>query len=147
MIKLKNLSLRRGLKELLNDATLTLNPGYKAGLVGANGVGKSSLFALLMGQLHADAGSAEIPAQWVIAHVAQETPALEQSALDFVLDGDHGLRKLEADLAAAEARGDGIAIGHLHDEMAHIEAYSASSRAARCVWRQRQVSRTSSVVS
>ena len=131
MIKLKNLSLRRGLKELLKDANLTLNPGYKVGLIGANGVGKSTLFALLMGQLHADAGSAELPAQWEIAHVAQETPALQQSALDFVLDGDHGLRALEAQLALAEQSGDGNAIGHLHGELAHIDGYSAPARAAR----------------
>ncbi|BEV70572.1 ATP-binding cassette domain-containing protein [Paludibacterium sp. THUN1379] len=131
MIQIKNLALRRGLKELLKDASLTLNPGYKAGLVGANGVGKSSLFALLMGELHADAGSADIPPNWVIAHVAQETPALTQSALDFVLDGDHELRTLERDLAAAEAAGDGMAQGHLHDEMTRIEAYSAPARAAR----------------
>jgi len=131
MIKLKNLSLRRGLKELLKDANLTLNPGYKVGLIGANGVGKSTLFALLMGQLHADAGSAELPAQWEIAHVAQETPALQQSALDFVLDGDHGLRALEAQLALAEQSGDGNAIGHLHGELAHIDGYRAPARAAR----------------
>ena len=131
MIQIKHLALRRGLKELLNDATLTLNPGYKAGLTGANGVGKSSLFALLRGELHADAGGAEIPPHWVIAHVAQETPALAQSALDFVLDGDSELRALEARLAAAEAAGDGMAQGHLHDALAHIDAYSAPARAAR----------------
>jgi ATP-binding cassette subfamily F protein 3 len=131
MIKLQNLALRRGLKELFKDASLILNPGYKAGLVGANGVGKSSLFALLMGELHPDGGSAEVPPQWVIAHVAQETPALELSALEFVLDGDHELRALEAQLALAETRNDGLAIGHLHDQMAQIDGYSAASRAAR----------------
>ena len=131
MIQIKNLALRRGLKDLLTDASLTLNPGYKAGLVGANGVGKSSLFALLMGELHADAGSADIPPTWTLAHVAQETPALERSALDYVLDGDRELRALEARLQDAEASGDGIAQGHLHGEMARIEAYSAPSRAAR----------------
>lgn len=131
MIQLKNLALRRGLKDLLKDTSLTLNPGYKVGLVGANGVGKSTLFALLMGGLQSDAGSAEIPPTWVIAHVAQETPALEQSALDFVLDGDRELRSLEARLNQAEIDNDGIAIGHLHEEMAHIEGYSAASRAAR----------------
>ena len=131
MIQIKNLALRRGQKDLLTDASLTLNPGYKAGLVGANGVGKSSLFALLMGELHADAGSADIPPTWTLAHVAQETPALERSALDYVLDGDRELRALEARLQDAEASGDGIAQGHLHGEMARIEAYSAPSRAAR----------------
>ncbi|RMC96208.1 ATP-binding cassette domain-containing protein [Aquitalea palustris] len=131
MIQLKNLSLRRGLKELLVNASLTLNPGYKTGLVGANGVGKSSLFALLKGELHADGGDADIPKQWVMAHVAQETPALDTAAIDYVLDGDHELRQLEAELAAAEARDDGSAIGHLHGELARIEAYSAPARAAK----------------
>ncbi|MDE1711583.1 ATP-binding cassette domain-containing protein, partial (plasmid) [Chromobacterium amazonense] len=74
MIQLKNLSLRRGLKELLVGANLTLNPGYKAGLTGANGVGKSSLFAMLLGELHADGGDMLIPPNWTMAHVAQETP-------------------------------------------------------------------------
>jgi ATP-binding cassette subfamily F protein 3 len=131
MIQIRNLALRRGLKDLLKDVTVTLNPGYKAGLVGANGVGKSSFFALLRGELHADAGGADIPPTWTISHVAQETPALERSAIDYVLDGDRELRAIEVKLAQAEADGDGIAIGHLHDEMTRIDAYSATSRAAR----------------
>ncbi|AOZ49299.1 ATP-binding cassette domain-containing protein [Chromobacterium vaccinii] len=131
MIQLKNLSLRRGLKELLIGANLTLNPGYKAGLTGANGVGKSSLFAMLLGELHADGGDMLLPPNWTIAHVAQETPALERSALDYVLDGDKELRALEAQLAIAEDKHDGNAIGHLHGELAHIDAYSAPSRAGK----------------
>ena len=131
MIQLKNLSLRRGLKQLLNNSTLTLNPGTRAGLIGANGVGKSSLFALLMGQLHADAGDILIPPNWVMAHVAQETPALQRSAIDHVLDGDAELRQLEAALARAEQGGDGMQIGHLHDQLAAIDAYSAPARAGR----------------
>ena len=131
MIQLKNLSLRRGLKELLIGANLTLNPGYKAGLTGANGVGKSSLFAMLLGELHADGGDMLLPPNWTVAHVAQETPALERSALDYVLDGDKELRALEAQLAIAEDKHDGNAIGHLHGELAHIDAYSAPSRAGK----------------
>ncbi|MEO2219182.1 ATP-binding cassette domain-containing protein [Chromobacterium vaccinii] len=131
MIQLKNLSLRRGLKELLIGANLTLNPGYKAGLTGANGVGKSSLFAMLLGELHADGGDMLLPPNWTVAHVAQETPALERSALDYVLDGDKELRALEAQLAVAEDKHDGNAIGHLHGELAHIDAYSAPSRAGK----------------
>ncbi|UTH73809.1 ATP-binding cassette domain-containing protein [Chromobacterium sp. IIBBL 290-4] len=131
MIQLKNLSLRRGLKELLVGANLTLNPGYKAGLTGANGVGKSSLFAMLLGELHADGGDTLIPPNWTLAHVAQETPALERSALDYVLDGDKELRSLEAQLASAEDKHDGNAIGHLHGELANIDAYSAPARAAK----------------
>ncbi|MEO9382867.1 ATP-binding cassette domain-containing protein [Chromobacterium phragmitis] len=131
MIQLKNLSLRRGLKELLIGANLTLNPGYKAGLTGANGVGKSSLFAMLLGELHADGGDMLLPPNWTVAHVAQETPALERSALDYVLDGDKELRALEAQLADAEDKHDGNAIGHLHGELANIDAYSAPSRAGK----------------
>ncbi|BBH12496.1 ATP-binding cassette domain-containing protein [Chromobacterium haemolyticum] len=131
MIQLKNLNLRRGLKELLLGANLTLNPGYKTGLTGANGAGKSSLFALLMGELHADSGDALLPPHWTIAHVAQETPALERSALDYVLDGDHELRQLEQELQDAEERHDGNAIGHLHGELARIDAYAAPARAGK----------------
>ncbi|WP_174875614.1 ATP-binding cassette domain-containing protein [Vogesella oryzae] len=131
MIQLKNLTLRRGLKELLVAANLTINPGNKVGMVGANGAGKSSLFALLRGELHAESGDAIVPAQWTMAHVAQETPALQRSALDYVLDGDAELRSLEQQLAAAEHSGDGHAIGHLHEELARIDGYAAPSRAAR----------------
>nr|WP_294864727.1 ATP-binding cassette domain-containing protein [uncultured Pseudogulbenkiania sp.] len=131
MIQLQNLSLRRGLKELLNNASITLNPGYKVGVVGANGAGKSSLFALLMGQLHADSGDASVPAHWTIAHVAQETPALECSALDYVLDGDAELRQLQRKLAEAEQANDGAAIGQLHGELDHIDGYAAPARAAK----------------
>ena len=80
MIQLKNLSLRRGLKELLVAANLTINPGNKVGMTGANGAGKSSVFALLKGELHAESGEVLLPPQWTMAHVAQETPALPQSA-------------------------------------------------------------------
>ena len=131
MIQLKNLTLRRGLKELLVAANLTINPGNKVGVVGANGAGKSSLFALLRGELHAESGDAIVPAHWTMAYVAQETPALQRSALDYVLDGDTELRSLEQQLAAAEQHGDGHAIGHLHEELARIDGYAAPSRAAR----------------
>ena len=131
MIQLKNLSLRRGLKDLLLAANLTINPGNKVGMTGANGTGKSSLFALLRGELHADNGEALIPPHWTMAHVAQETPALAQSALDFVLDGDTELRALEQRLAAAEDSGDGNAIGTLHAELERIGGYSAAARAGK----------------
>ena len=131
MIQLKNLSLRRGAKELFNSVTLTINPGQRVGIVGGNGAGKSSLFALLRGQLHADSGDALFPAGWTVAHVAQETPALSSSALDYVLDGDAELRALEQQLAAAETAHDGEAIGRLHSELAAIDAYAAPARAGK----------------
>ncbi|MDF0607108.1 ATP-binding cassette domain-containing protein [Neisseriaceae bacterium TC5R-5] len=131
MIQLKNLTLRRGLKELLLNCQLSLNPGYKTGLVGANGAGKSSLFALLMGELQADSGDVSVPAHWIVAHVAQETLALERSALDYVLDGDSELRQLEQALQQAEIEHDGHAIGQLHEELGHIDAYSAAARAGK----------------
>ena len=131
MIQLKQLSLRRGVKELFRDVTLTIHPGWRVGVVGGNGAGKSSLFALLRDELSTDSGDLFIPPGWVTAHVAQETPALACSALDYTLDGDRELRQLEADLATAEAAHDGEAIGHLHAELARIDAYSAPARAAR----------------
>ena len=103
MIRLSQLSLARGLKPLFEDADLTLNPGEKIGLIGPNGAGKTSLFAMLRGELHADQGDFDFPAAWRIAHVAQETPALERSALDYAIDGDTTLRALEVELAALEA--------------------------------------------
>jgi len=129
MIRLQKLTLTRGTKPLLADADLTLNPGEKVGLIGANGSGKSSLFALLRGELTADGGELDFPATWRIAHVAQETPALERPALESVIDGDAVLRALEAQLAAAEAAHDGERIGYLHAALADADAYTARSRA------------------
>ena len=129
MIRLQKLTLIRGTKPLLEAADLTLNPGEKVGLIGANGSGKSSLFALLRGELHADAGEADFPAAWRVAHVAQETPALARSALDYAIDGDTTLRRLEAELAVAEAAHDGHQIGLLHAALADADAYTVRARA------------------
>jgi ATP-binding cassette subfamily F protein 3 len=131
MIQLKNLTLRRGPKVLLNQVNASFLAGQRTGLVGANGAGKSSLFALLRGELLADGGDLEIPRQWTMAHVAQETPALEQSALDYVLDGDAELRSLQQALIEAEDRHDGEAIGHLHADLDHIGGYTAEARASK----------------
>ncbi|TCJ19765.1 ATP-binding cassette domain-containing protein [Parasulfuritortus cantonensis] len=129
MIRLTRLTLIRGSKPLLEAADLTLNPGEKVGLIGANGAGKSSLFALLRNELHADAGEVDFPAAWRIAHVAQETPALERSALDYAIDGDTTLRRLEAELAEAEAAHDGLRSGALHAALQDADAYTARARA------------------
>lgn len=109
---------------------MQLHPGHKVGLTGANGAGKSSLFALLRGEMHVESGDLEIPATWVIAHVAQETPALAMPAIEFVLDGDAELREVERNLADAEANHQGELIAELHHRLADIDGYSARARAA-----------------
>ncbi len=130
MIQFKNLSLTRGIKVLLEAATFQLHPGHKVGLIGANGAGKSSLFALLRGELQPEKGDLEIPPSWVIAHVAQETPSLDLAALEFTLDGDEELRQVESALAAAEANHEGEKIAELHHRLSDIEGYSAKARAS-----------------
>ncbi|MCC7486946.1 MAG: ATP-binding cassette domain-containing protein [Burkholderiales bacterium] len=131
MIRLSQVTLRRGAKVLLEAADLSVNPGEKVGLVGANGSGKSSLFALLRDELHADRGDVDYPARWRVAHVAQETPALARPALDYAVDGDTRLRRLEAELADAEAAHDGVRMGELHAALGDADAYTARSRAER----------------
>src|SRR5581483_11316249 len=130
-IRLSNVTLRRGAKALLEGADVALNPGDKIGLVGANGSGKSSLFALLRGELHADAGDVDVPARWRVAHVAQETPALERPALEYAIDGDATLRRLESELTGAEAANDGHRIGELHALLRDADAYTVRPRAER----------------
>jgi len=131
MIKLNQLSIRRGPRLLFESVNLTVHPGQKVGLTGANGTGKSSLFALFRGLLTADQGSATIPDSWVIAHVAQETPAVEMSAIDYALQGDEEYIRLQQLLETAEAEHDGHAQSELHDKLAAIDAYTARSRAGR----------------
>ncbi|HEX5803956.1 MAG TPA: ATP-binding cassette domain-containing protein, partial [Azospira sp.] len=130
MIVLRNLCFARAAKVLVDNASLQLGPGWKIGLTGGNGCGKSSFFALLTGALHAERGDLDLPASWVIAHVAQETPALPDAALEFTLDGDAELRQVEQALAAAEANHDGEKIGALHARLAEIGGYAAKARAA-----------------
>ena len=131
MLQLTDLSLRRGPRLLIAGASLTIYPGQKVGLVGANGCGKSSLFALLLGELHADAGDFSLPAAWELAHVAQQTPDSDRPAIEFVLDGDRELRSIQAQLAAADAAGDGLRHGELAGRLEAIDGYGAESRAAR----------------
>jgi ATP-binding cassette subfamily F protein 3 len=131
MIRLQNLTLQRGPQRLLEDAELTLHAGHKAGLIGANGAGKSSLFALLRGELHPDSGDCFLPADWRIAHMRQEVDTLERLAVDYVLDGDLRLRQVQHDLAAAEAAHDGAAQARLHSELDSADGYTADARARK----------------
>jgi ATP-binding cassette subfamily F protein 3 len=129
MIQIKNLTLRRGVKVVLKDASVTLNPGEKVGLVGRNGAGKSSLFSLITGRLQADAGDLELPAKWRIGEVAQNMPETEQGATDFVLEGDLPLMEARAALAAAEASEDGHAMADAHMHLEQAGAFDAPARA------------------
>jgi len=129
VIRLSQISLRRGAKLLLEQTDLALNPGEHAGLIGANGSGKSSLFALLRDELHADKGEVDLPRHWRIAHVAQETPALERPAVEYVIDGDRQLRALEERLRQAEKANDGTLMGELHAALADADVYTARPRA------------------
>ncbi|MFJ9531102.1 ATP-binding cassette domain-containing protein [Herbaspirillum sp. NPDC101396] len=133
MIRFQQVTLARGVKPLLENVDVTLNPGDKIGLIGANGAGKSSLFAMLRGELHADQGNIDYPTKWRVAYVAQETPALERAAVEYAIDGDVTLRRLEAQLAAAEAEPEsaenGIRIGELYGALADADVYTVRSRA------------------
>ena len=129
MISLKNITLRRGTKVLLDQVNTTINPGESVGLVGRNGAGKSSLFALLNGSISEDGGDFFIPPQWRMAQVAQHMPETDESATQFVLDGDTRLAELNAQLAAAEASGDGMEIAQAYVDLADAGAHDAVSRA------------------
>ena len=131
MIEIKNLTLQRGLKVLLDQAALSLAPGRRVGLIGKNGSGKSSLFALLKGEITADKGDVSIPKHWKTAAVAQETPALDISALDYVLQGDGELQLFQTALHEAEAKNDGMKQAEYHAKLEEIDAYSAPARAAK----------------
>jgi ATP-binding cassette subfamily F protein 3 len=151
MLRVNEITLRRGARVLLDAASMNVHPGQKVGLVGPNGSGKSSLFALIRNELHADAGEVALPPRWVLSHVAQETPSVDRPALEFVMDGDAELREIEAAIARAEAdplpnppprgreqtsdavsrnrpsdRGEELA--HLHARYDEIGGYQARSR-------------------
>ncbi len=129
MITLKNVTLRRGVKVLLDGASVTLNPGEKVGLVGRNGAGKSSLFALLNGNLHEDSGEYFIPAQWRMGQVAQDMPETEQGATDFVVEGDTVLQEARAEVAAAEATDDYNRMAHAYTALHDAGEHDAAARA------------------
>jgi len=134
VLKFRDVTLRRGGRVLFAAASFAVFPGQKVGITGANGTGKSSLFALLRGELQADAGDVEVPAKWVFAHVAQETPAVDQSALDYVLDGDVELRSIENAIRAAEHGSDGVRLATLHGQYDQHGGYTAASRAAQLLY-------------
>ena len=130
MLQLTDISLRRGTELLLEHASATLWRGQRVGLIGANGTGKSSLLALLRGELSPDAGSVSIPADWRMAHLEQELGDLDRPALEVVLDGDPLLRAAEGAVQRAECTGDGVAIARAHESYRQAGGYSAAARAA-----------------
>ncbi|PMH46301.1 ABC transporter ATP-binding protein [Vibrio sp. 10N.286.49.B3] len=130
MITFSDIQLLRGGKPLLEQASATIHPGDKVGLVGKNGCGKSTLFALLKSELSIDGGNFSQPSHWELAWVAQETPALERSAIEYVIDGDREFRGLEADLAQAELDDNGILVADIHGKIETIGGYTINARAA-----------------
>lgn len=131
MLNFRNIALRRGARVLFANASFTLHKGEKIGFTGANGAGKSSLFALIKGELHTDEGDVSMPPGLEIAHVAQETPAVACSAINYVMDGDRELRLLQQQLLIAEASHDGLKQAELHATLDNIGGYSAEAKAGR----------------
>ena len=131
MLQLSDVALRRGPRLLFEHASAQIHPGQNVGVTGANGTGKTSLLRLILAELAPDAGECRVPADWVIAHVDQATPSDTRAAVEYVLDGDAELRAIEADLAAAEAAGDGTAIAKAHARIESADGYTARSRASR----------------
>ena len=129
MITLRQITLRRGVKVVLQNASVTMHPGEKVGLIGRNGAGKSSLFSMLAGRLHADAGDIELPPRWRLGEVAQEMPETGDGATEFVLQGDVPLMQAQAELDAAEASGDGEAMAHAHLALDEAGAFDSRARA------------------
>jgi len=129
MLSFREVTLRRGANVLFADVSFTVHAGRKVGVVGANGAGKSSLFALIRDELEVDTGSVRLPAGTTIGHVAQETPAADRTALDYVLDGDTALRRVESRLQDAERDDDGHRVAELHAQLHAIDAYTAPARA------------------
>src|SRR5690349_17092714 len=139
MLRISGLTLSRGAKKLLDGANLALPVGHRAGVIGANGCGKSSLFAAIRGELAPDAGAIDIPPKWTLAHVEQETPAVSSAAIEYVIDGDRALREVERALAApsgdhrpshAEADAQGRRLAELHHAFEGLGGYGARARAA-----------------
>ncbi|MGL6261286.1 ABC transporter ATP-binding protein [Vibrio sp. WXL103] len=130
MITFTDIQLLRGGKPLLDQASATIHPGDKVGLVGKNGCGKSTLFALMKDELSIDAGNFQQPKHWELAWVAQETPALDRSAIEYVIDGDREFRQLEERLVEAEQADNGTLVADLHGQIETIGGYTIRARAA-----------------
>ncbi|MGZ8187967.1 MAG: ATP-binding cassette domain-containing protein [Methylosarcina sp.] len=131
MLNFKNIALRRGARVLFDHASFTIHKGQKVGITGANGAGKSSLFALIRNELHLDEGDFSMPPGLEIAHVAQETSGSDRSAIDYVMDGDRELRQFQRQLLASEEIDDGLKQAQLHAALETIGGYSAEARASR----------------
>ena len=131
MLNFKNIALRRGTRVLFANTSFTLHKGQKVGITGANGVGKSSFFALIRNELHPDEGDFSMPPNLEVAHVAQETPADEQAAIEYIIDGDQELRRLQQEIIKAEQADDGIKQAELFTKMEVIGDNTETARAAR----------------
>lgn len=131
MLSFRDVSLRRGPRLLFEQTSFIIHANNKVGITGANGCGKSSLFSLILNELHADSGTVYLPTDSVIAHVAQETPAVRRAAIEYVIDGDAGLRQLQAQLTQAEQNNDGMQQAQILAQLETIDAYTANARAAR----------------
>ncbi|MGQ3892863.1 ABC-F family ATP-binding cassette domain-containing protein [Legionella sp. CNM-4043-24] len=130
MISLRNITLSRGNKVLLENASLTLYEKQKTGLVGHNGCGKSSLFSLLLGQLTADTGECQINPQLTISHLSQQLPDSDEAALDFVLAGDEDYTHLQERLREAERLGNDADVLACHEQLTQTAGYSKPAKAA-----------------
>lgn len=131
MLNFRNITIRRGVRVLFANATFTIHKGQKVGFTGANGAGKSSLFALVKNELHADEGDFSMPPALEIAHVAQEMPSTNFPAIEYIIDGDSGLRRLQNELSLAEQSDNGLKQAELHAELESIGAYTAEARASK----------------
>ena len=131
MLALTNIALRRGRKVLFENASFQIHAGQRMGVIGANGCGKSSLFAMLLGELEPDEGELALDPKVVIAHVAQESPHGSAAAVEYVTDGDQELRAVQAAIAEGEAAGDHRGLHHLYERLEVIDGFTAESRASR----------------
>ena len=131
MLKITDLSLRRGTRLLLENVELDVFPGQRLGLTGANGSGKSSLFSVIAGRLEADQGNVSLPRGTLIAEVLQETPESSRTAIDYVINGDKAYRSLETKIAQAELDDNGTELASLHSQMEAIDGFRVSARAGQ----------------